>query len=376
MASRVFATSGVTSRGPALTDANFVVGSAARDRVVSGSSSGTVQHDDRSYTSYTGATVDHEHDLQLTETVLGSLAGVTITNLTPEVATIDSDFKLTRVASGTASFLVRTPLLTRRISLAISRSAGTTGETLIGFVAGCLAKHCSDAIDALISGVTASNTTKAVYSATNIRNAACWAHTLDLTPLSTSFWGGTLISPRHAVVANHAGTWTTGTSMSWVAADNTVVTRTLAANGVRVGSTDLMIVKLSSDLPGSINFARALPANYASYLPTLGIPVVCLDQDPHATLALWNGAGSQVTEASYLPPGGARAAFFEAKIAGDSGKPAFAFINGVPVLLSCWHTGSGGPLLSNFITEVNAVMTSLGGGYSLTQADLSGFTSF
>jgi len=78
------------------------------------------------------------------------------------------------------------------------------------------------------------------------------------------------------------------------------------------------------------------------------------------------------------PANSTRAQWYEAVIGGDSGNPAGLVINDKLVLLTVWTYGGGGSGTSvvSFKTQLNSAMTTLGGGYTLTDADLSGFTSF
>jgi hypothetical protein len=53
-------------------------------------------------------------------------------------------------------------------------------------------------------------------------------------------------------------------------------------------------------------------------------------------------------------------------------------VNGQLVVLTCWTFGGGGSGTSvvDQRAAVDALMTSLGGGYTTTAVDLSGFTSY
>lgn len=53
-----------------------------------------------------------------------------------------------------------------------------------------------------------------------------------------------------------------------------------------------------------------------------------------------------------------------------------AFIAGEAVLLSHATSPVAGPFYSHWIDEVNAAMTALGGGYQLTEIDLSSFAFY
>jgi len=53
-----------------------------------------------------------------------------------------------------------------------------------------------------------------------------------------------------------------------------------------------------------------------------------------------------------------------------------ATINGELVLQGAQSTTRSNSNIAGAITEINAAMTALGGGYQLTTVDLSGFTTF
>ena len=70
-------------------------------------------------------------------------------------------------------------------------------------------------------------------------------------------------------------------------------------------------------------------------------------------------------------------AFYFALQSGDSGSPRFLIVNDELILLFTIHLWSNsGPGLTANIAAVNSAMTTLGGGYQLTLADLSSFTDY
>jgi len=263
------------------------------------------------------------------------------------------------------------------------------------------------------------------HSATNYtRNPACWAHSLDLTcvPVFNSdsfFWytngccsyflparkGGTLISPRHIIFANHYPI-TNGATLRFVAMDNTVVSRVLS-NSMDVSTpiqavdapghtntsssaTDLRVGLLDSDVPTNrITFARVLPANYMDYFPNLldcaasnAIPAICLDQGPNADIAdvscvTTSSAGIGQIVFSHPQNATEQPFYGGGRQSGDSGLPAFLVINGQLVIVTVWTAGGAGE--GNFIYDaapINSAMTTLGGGYKLTPIDLTRFTKY
>ena len=62
-----------------------------------------------------------------------------------------------------------------------------------------------------------------------------------------------------------------------------------------------------------------------------------------------------------------------AVISGDSGNPAFLLIDDEPVLMLTHFFAVYGPFYTSSFDEVNAAMTALGGGYQLTEINLTGY---
>ena len=169
--------------------------------------------------------------------------------------------------------------------------------------------------------------------------------------------------------------------------DGTVVTGTVSAKAkpqtVSAYYPDFEIGLLSADIGSGISHARVLPSNWRSKFPSLSykspIPVCVTDQDENALVADWFSDGSQYINCQ-TPASATRISYFENLITGDSGHPCFLLLNGVqsPVLLTVWTyggAGSGTSIAMNRDT-INSLMSQLGGGYQLTEADLSGFPSY
>ncbi len=355
----------------------------------------TVQ--DRNITTHTTTTVDHEATLQAAEAVPGTFTPyLNFESLDPSIATVDAVGNVTRVSNGTARILAKTRLVKRRVDVAVSRQTGQTTITLNNYVSGSLARECSDEIDSRLSGKTPS-VAKPIFSTANhsaasyVRNTGCWAADVNLTSVSPwnsssgAVFGVTAISPRHILIQRHvAGYFPNGTSIRFVTVGNVVVTRTLSSQSPLASegyAYDLVIGKLDSDLPGTITPAKVLPASLADYLPSIAaafpIPALAIDAEEKALVTdLYSLGGSFV---SFQPPSNAtRLGFFESLISGDSGNPCFLIINGEAVLITTWTYGGAGagPRIHALHSEINAALTSLGGGYQLTDCSLSGFTDF
>lgn len=232
-------------------------------------------------------------------------------------------------------------------------------------------------------------------SGTYTRNVDCWAASFVEALTGISPWnstgsfqrGGILISPRHMLFATHYLP-DSGATVRFVKSDNTVVARTISGlsslSQTGPDYPDFTIALLDSDVPAGIAFAKVLPDDFKDYLPAdlaaARIPCAATDQEEKllvqdvATIPL-NATGTEYC-AMQVPTSALRLAFYENKIGGDSGNPAFWIIESQLVLLTLWtygQNGGAGTSVTDFKTEINAAMTSLGGGYSLTEVSLSNF---
>ncbi|OWF38018.1 uncharacterized protein LOC110466866 [Mizuhopecten yessoensis] len=227
------------------------------------------------------------------------------------------------------------------------------------------------------------------------RNPHCWAHDLDLTPISPwNSYGktrkaGTLLSPRHAVWARHYSIRVNST-LRFVDRHNNVVdrrvikTRALYTNASAHQSFlfghDMVIGLLDSDVPSTISFAKVLPRNFTVLMPSrerVRLPVFSTDFEEKALVA--DFSNMRGTMASLIEPitTSTRHKYYERKISGDSGNPSFFIIDDQLVFLFVFTfggSGSGTSVQHNF-NEINSIMEHLGGGYQLTEVDLSRFVS-
>ncbi len=389
MVTRKFNTTGVTSRGPTLDDCNFTLASQTHETVITGSEGEAFVEDDINLLPYTDATVDYDYEVLLTPIVNGYTH--VFESLDPDVATIDSNGRTTRVGDGIARIIVKTPLLTKRIDLSHTRTGGQTSNQFVSWVAGSLAKECSDAIDLRIAGKTPSvakplYTTQDHTSGIYVRNTNCWAADLDLTCISP--WNsssgarkaGTLISPRHIAFANHY-LISNGSTVRFVTNNGvpdepeTVVDMTLVSS-LRVGATDIRIGILNADVPESISFAKILPYPILDYLPHIsrGIPILQLDQEEKALVADWDWAS--VLSTIKVPTNATRLSFYEKAIAGDSGNGWFVVADDELILESQFYSATSGPSFSYYKNDIEATMTTLGGGYGLTVKSLAAYPTY
>lgn len=272
---------------------------------------------------------------------------------------------------------------------------------------GALYEHIEDSIDDLLVNQTPATAIR-VYSTQNhtaptyTRNTSCYASSLvgQLTALSP--WnsesiyqkGGVLISPRHVLFATHYAP-ASGSTIRFVATDGTVHTRTISSTSaladIALLYPDLTVALLDSDAPGAISFAKVLGSDAQAKLPTswagVPLPAIVADQEEKLTVRNWVSyawaKGSTDAQCGFMEPAAQpysqntilRQPFYEGMVSGDSGSPAFIFINGNLVLLTVISTGGPGTgtSITPFIGDINAAMTALGGGYQLTTVDLSSF---
>jgi|694.fasta_scaffold119973_4 hypothetical protein len=367
-------------------------------------SSGTISYiniQDRVFTSYPAATA--VNDYQIYPITIGTKPSGNLSNIwnssNVSVATINSNGYVTHVSNGTSTITLNVQDKSASKTLNFSTS-DVNNIIFTNYQNSSLAKHIVDTISSRVTNKVAS-TSKNIFSTQNhsesiyVRNENCWAYGLDLTCISP--WNslaahqraGTLISPRHMVFAAHYPI-TVGTTIRFVDLSNTVVTRTITGIST-VLNTDIQIAILNSDVPNSISFARILPPNWFSYLPSLysnsmnvfqrdlsfGLPALCLDQEEKALLNDLIGMSSGMSSASFgIPNNSKNAEFYETIISGDSGNPSFLIINNTLVLISTWFFPTSGPFVTFYKDQINSVMSTLGGNYQLTEINLSSFLTY
>jgi hypothetical protein len=218
--------------------------------------------------------------------------------------------------------------------------------------------NAKDNIDLRIASKHAASN-KPIYSLQNhtngiyTRNPDCWAADIDLTCVSP--WNsrggnkqaGTLITPRHCILAAHYNL-KTGDSIRFVTKDNLTIRRKIIAHKVNTDFTtnkpDIEIITLDSDVPSSITPCQFLPSNYKSYISNDGdgLPVLYTDQEEKALVAdIWS-INSNKSFDLQVPVSGNRLALNESVITGDSGNPIFLILNGRPVIIGCFTYGGPG----------------------------------
>jgi len=185
------------------------------------------------------------------------------------------------------------------------------------------------------------------------RNPNCWASDLDLTCLSpwnlssVNLRAGTLITPRHCILAAHF-ILRAGDSIRFVTKDNVTIRRKIIAHKVNTDwnayKPDIEIITLDSDVPNTITPCQFLPSNYVNYIANdgKGLPVLYTDQEEKAlALEVMNINLDKRFElqGSNVPN---RTALSETVISGDSGNPIFLVLNDKLVVFGFFTYGGFG----------------------------------
>lgn len=344
------------------------------------------------------------------------------------------------VASGVATLVARAEdgeVSARDVTVSISASA--TVERWKAVQSGTLLAHCTDQIDSLVAGKTRASmdlwSTRNDTTGEYVWNANCWGSGIDnitcMSPWNSSTGrggGGALITPRHFLVSHHLGYYPkVGATIRYVRPDNVTETFTVTdllahpyVASYIMGPQDIVICKLDRDVPESIKFAKVLPEDPSAYFPTIhpnelgSFPQYSISfsgarvwarschttQNKRLATAFMILLPNVPTPQSYpgaFPPWqpGEYAPVrhvvgltdFRLKsypenplgdevIVGDSGAPAFLLINNELVLVNVWsQVGSGYGFYAD-ATIVNGMLDTLGGGYQLTEVDLSEFPTY
>lgn len=349
----------------------------------------------------------------------------------------DSNGTATAVATGTATLVARAAdgeLSARRVDVTVSPSTSLT--TWTGYAADSLAYHCNSQIDGLTAGKPLTSMDLWAYrndsQSSYTWNRGCWAYGVAnigcMSPYNTYTGvggGGALITPRHAVFCHHLGYYPrVGTKVRYVRSDNTTEEVTVEAvkahpytAGWIIAKQDIVICKYDRDI--SVPFAKVLPADPSGYFPSVATTDTAMYNAAIGTLLSIGSpyilachtsqtkklAVSAITvlpntptpryEPGENPPAieysgvkhitGASDFRFsdiggnplgQTPSVGASGAPAFIVINNELVITNVWTTPTVGYGFYTDATIVNGMLDDLGGGYNLTEVDLSEFPTY
>lgn len=299
----------------------------------------------------------------------------------PVVASVDATGRITTHASGGVIIVVGILPAKRTTVHNGSITGGETVDTFSRYIDGTLGKEINDTTISM----AAPGKSKSVYStishdlAIYSRNANCWV-SRDLTawPIRNSTTGqrfnGCAVSKRHLVVANHAYP-SIGSVVLFVALNNQVVERTIIASQF-IGIGDLRIALLDSDLPASISPCKVLPENWREYISFAGLEIICGDQDAQVLAHTVLSAAPHVTIIHTASTRAELAPYAEPIVGGDSGSPIWCVLGSELLLLGVHAGATSFAMIADLISEIDAAMSTLGGGYQLTEVDLSSYPSF
>jgi len=227
-----------------------------------------------------------------------------------------------------------------------------------------------------------------------IRNPASWVRVFNWTGVSAGInglggvGGGTLISRRHVLLANHVPYPDRPFDIFFANKDSRTFTYKVT-NIQQVGSTDIAIGTLDKDADASLNVYRVLPDNWAQYIANKveNFNVMGVTGTNYAFVlpVLYTGQNRKVSTADVvsilsglagvnIPAFEVARAFGDPIIGGDSGNPIFAMLGDELVLLGAWYTGPDrGFTVGTFpwlITQRGAIEKIM--GMRLQVADMSG----
>lgn len=189
-----------------------------------------------------------------------------------------------------------------------------------------------------------------------IRNASSWVRVFNWTGTAAGInglggvGGGTLVSRRHVLFANHVPYPARPFDIFFVNSDSRTFAYKVTAIQ-QVGDSDIAIGTLDRDVDASIAVYRVLPDNWTQYISiktesfnvmgvtgtrsTFVLPVLYCNQDKKVATGDLTAVNNGTATVS-IPPFEIARAYGEALRVGDSGNPIFVMIGDELVLLGCW----------------------------------------
>jgi hypothetical protein len=227
-----------------------------------------------------------------------------------------------------------------------------------------------------------------------VRNPASWVRVFNWTGAAAGInglggvGGGTLISRRHVLLANHVPYPARPFDIFFANASSRTFTYKVT-NIQQVGDTDIAIGTLDRDADPSLNVYRVLPDNWTQYIAnkveSFNKMGVTGTNYAFVLPVLYSGQNRKVSTADVvnislglagvnIPAFEVARAFGDPIIGGDSGNPIFAMLGDELVLLGAWYTGPDrGFSVGTFpwlITQRGAIEKIM--GQKLRIADMSG----
>lgn len=236
---RRYAPTGITSRGPLVSDDPFTVALDPVSRVATPGSAPATEFDYQ-WTS-------------LSDTVVQEAQGVVSgTSTTPEwsvvgPATVASNGRVTATSySSDIAVNVKVGRIKKRAGSFVSTVSGGAYSGWTGWTSGTLAHHIDSAIKAAVAGKTPSPTTMNVAPG-DVRNTSLWVP-WDISalhcPVGARWHQGAMIHPRFSILCHH-WPWVVanvvGSTHALITNGNVVQTRTVTA-GVALGNDQMLVM--------------------------------------------------------------------------------------------------------------------------------------
>jgi len=338
-------------------------------------------------------------------------------SLNPSVINIDSDGNTKKVNSGSVFIVLKIKGVF--LIFVVSSENEVLGEvtTEIEWKSNTVGGYATNSILSRIQVAESPSQSLPLFSSQNhasnvfVRNLDCWLEKeiKGVTSISPSNEyanqrrAGLALTKRHVWFAAHYP-MVEGQIVHFITKDNQTVSRTVLKVLKHPAYTspytgyDIQVGVLDSDLPPTIDVCKVMPSNWNDYLVEFekGKPLALgLDQEEKARVGefdyvlrlpdfpeVW-----EYTAGFTKPPIGSIALdFWENAISGDSGNPVFLILDlgeGDELVALFLHTTStAGTFFPTFIADMNQMIVNVDAdagvstGYTLTEADLSNFTSF
>lgn len=317
----------------------------------------------------------------------------TFVSQNPSVGTVAESGKVSRVSDGTVRVTCTSESNIQLVTVPVSREVGEVTDTLVSWVSGTMASGATNAVGAMIEGLTPSGTTLNIFSSINhstgayTRNTSMWCASFATKLTACSVWnsrtsqqfGCTLITPRHFASCDHGDPVQVGDTVRWVSSTNVTYNRTVLAV-YNIPGSDIRIGALSSDIGAGVTPAKVLPDYWGNYLVELRFGVPCILRNQFGEARIYDLISMTSEHSAFRIPSGDRTTWYRQLVPGDSGGPALLPVGSDVALVTTWYTSGSGPSYHsrNWATIIPTVDTLAGisTGYTPTVADLSAFTDF
>jgi hypothetical protein len=381
--------SGLMMRSPTVSEDLGTVAVYLRKENITGSIIESSSDQDKALEIILPGTYDPEYDIVLENKPINT--AVTFESLTPNVATVDSTGKVSRVGDGTAIVQITSQFIRKRISVDCTQVTGVSTSRIVGWVEGSLMYHITNDVttrltDKVFSTDAALYVMKDNATKTYTRNTVQPLSDIDMSCLSVyNSYGGTaragvLVTPDIVIFARHYPLGV-GTTLWFVTTDNVTISRTVTATRSLSGSGyqyDLSIARLDTPIVSGVTPCKVVSSDIENYLPNLtaGVPTFTVNRYDNLGVGMWYSTDdyNRLKYAWSTP----ESLWDRELIVGDSGSPFFLIINNEPILLTTATFGGAGtgPCLQNHITAINNLITAVGSDSSLVEVDLSSFTNY